>query len=53
MQRHIDLEWKHVMLRNSDEKPCKRWGHRCLVIGQEVVIFGGFDSTCAVTQRPT
>lgn len=45
MQRLINLDWRQVTLRNAEHKPSKRWGHRCLLIGHEMVLFGGFDGT--------
>lgn len=53
MRRLTHLDWQQVTLRNSEHKPCKRWGHRCLLIGHEMVLFGGFDGMRASTQPTT
>jgi|JI8StandDraft_1071087.scaffolds.fasta_scaffold855249_1 hypothetical protein len=43
MRSLTDLDWRQVTLRNIEPKPSKRWGHRCLLIAHEMVLFGGFD----------
>jgi hypothetical protein len=53
MKRLGEQEWQHVVLRNNEHKPCKRWGHRCLMIEHEMILFGGFDSTTLLTQPTT
>ncbi len=32
--------WKKIDANSS--KPCPRWGHSCCIVGDEILIFGGY-----------
>jgi len=42
IEKHM---WKPVNGINLT-KPSPRWGHSCCVIGEELVLFGGYAGTC-------
>lgn len=44
IEKHM---WKPVHVINS-AKPSPRWGHSCCVIGEELVLFGGYAGTCLI-----
>lgn len=44
IEKHI---WRPVSSSTvSTAKPSSRWGHSSCVIGDEVVLFGGYAGTC-------
>jgi hypothetical protein len=50
MEKH---NWQRVTLERNTREPSPRWGHCSLVLGEEIIFFGGYAGNHSSTQIPT